>query len=253
MELNGVCPWCGGDRLYYNTEKNVYVCFRISCRRSGRGKPPVDTWLGLRETKDRDTKGVSSTRVDLPADCQPLPQKPNSLVTRRIYRYLASHRIPWEAGRRTGLLHTPRSLVVVFYDHRGKLRYYQQRKMFGAKGFRNPASDKGGVLFLTRRNPRRLIMVESAFSAIRVAAISPRLSTGAFLGKPNQTQTRRIRRMAQRSVLRHVTLLLDADALGQAVALLGELRRAVQVKLVALPYGDPCNFDNLYLRKRLTL
>jgi hypothetical protein len=247
MELNGICPWCGGDRLYYNPKKDVYICFRAKCGRRGKGRPPVETWLSI-STSPTPTNESEQSECLLPDGCRLVgsTRSSKSHIALCIKEYLVSHLVSEREARKAGILATYRSLVYPLYDEHGHLTYWQERMLFRkGRRFNNPPRDKGGGMFFTEPNPRSCAFVESVIGAVRVARLIP---AGAFLGKPSKAQLDRLKRSKW---LEHALILMDADALGAAVEILGELSRHKKTSLVVLPYGDPCNFSDWQLRRFL--
>jgi len=239
MELNGICPWCGGDRLYYNPEKNVYICFKAKCRRKGKGRPPVKTWLSISKTSSRQAK-----HVQLPPDCH-LLEATESHVSKRIVEYLDRHQVKLEELNRYGVLSTHRSLVYPFYDSQGDLVYWQERLLFSKRRFNNPNTGKGNFIFFTHNQPKVCCLVEAAISAIRIARLMP---AAAFLGKPTSAQLQRLNRTKW---LKEAIILLDADSYTQAFGVALGLRPDIKTTVILLPKGDPCDYTDEALTKYL--
>ena len=244
MEFNGVCPWCGGSRLYWNSDKNVYICFSGGCSRKGKGKPPVETWLSAHTKVE-----FAVEEVKLPDGSRPLfSGTPSSLCDKRIARYLGKHHIAMGDARRYGLLQTDSTLVIPFYNQEGELVYFQERSVFGPKLFKNAQVPKEDTMFFTDEDAGEVVLVESAIGAIRVrSSFGP---AGAFLGKPIWAQIERLRN--SRRSIRKVRILMDSDAHSDAVKIFGWLKGYIErVSIHLLPWGDPCDVPDKLLRKVL--
>ena len=250
MEYNGICPWCGGDRLYWNDRKNCYICFSSKCNRRGKGKPPVETWLRVgKDTTEVEVTGLHHTTggllVTLPEGSEPLDLKGKSMISLRILDYLKRHHIDPRQAKSYGLLQTHESLVAVLYNRDGALCFYQERFMFGNKGFRNPAIGRSTKMFFTHRRPKKLVLVESIMNAIRMAPLAP---AAAFLGSPVRGHYKRLRQASEKW-LREVLVVMDADAQHKNVEVLRHLMEYVRVRIGYLPFGDVCDMDDVQVRR----
>jgi hypothetical protein len=246
MEFNGVCPWCGGDKLYWNSEKNCYICFSGECQRKGHGKPPVEVWLSAHDS----LKYLPGGMLVLPDGARPLFLKARSHCDRRIQKYLLKHHIQPAQARKHGLMQTDNSLVIPFYNQESDLVYFQERGVFGAKSFKNAPVSKGDTMFFTDRGSPHVILVESAVSAIRLRPLFG--PSAAFLGKPSHNQLERLRRSGSRGNLHAVTILMDSDAYGNSVEILMRLMGWIpNIRVCLLKWGDPCDVPDRLLKKVL--
>ena len=243
MEMQGVCPWCGSESFYYNPSKQAYICFHADCSRKGYGRPPVEHWIKVLESAQ---EAPSPEEIVLPEDCAPLPfYEHHDVVSRRIYQYLQRHKINWDVARKSGLMYTHTSLVIVFHDENGKLVYFQERSVFGKKWFHNPKGiDRSKVLYWTDYFSDSAFVVESAMNAIRMMPFGPAVAT---LGAPLPEQ---INLIAQK--VKNVIVMLDADAaLGTLRTARSVSQQGVSSTVLLLEKGDPCDYTNLELRRLL--
>jgi len=244
MELQFNCPYCveydHGYHLYYNTDKNVYFCFR--CHKTGKGRPkgesvrsgnyPNKSRWGLRRNHALLYELLGANHV-------------GSIIVNAARKYLKSHHVDSvETAYRYRLMLEDEWFIFPVYE-RTELVYLQKRHLF-SKRFMNPPLETKPLFWTEEVQSEKILLVESWMNAVRMA---PFIDCVCILGKHlSEDQARRI-------VDKHRTIIvgLDHGELEAGIKILRTLSRVLEFKgqLLRLPRGDWCDLSNKAVRRIL--
>lgn len=224
------CPPYKSPTLSVNRSLGLYHCFR--CGLSGKSKRiirPLDTRKAPKE-------------IEWPDNYSPLrPGTVRSLCQRAAIRYLRNRGLTDEeiVSYRIGYCSNGfyKGRVIVPITNGNEIVYFVARAISEAEPRRylNPPMPKMGVTFKTFiGKANRAVVVEGVFDAISVARVLPSI---ALLSKnPTIEQIRLVGNLAEQLVV-----MLDADAVADALSLSEQLSFYTNVRTVRLKKGDPAN------------
>ena len=243
------CPVCGADgwKVYVNTQTGKWFCF--AAQHGKGGVVESDNWSEqARVELLAMLDGTSSTaqnwvETDLPK-WVPLTETAQSYLCKRGVSSWASQRLSM-----VEMADQPR-IIVPFFGAQGKLIYWTARsymptttpKYLSAPGVHPP--------FMLPRWERvdSAVLVEGVFDAIAVwqATGLPVLALGG------KTISAVVEREVRQLVREHVTIMLDGDAVAQAIDLSQKLMDLYSTKLVVPAMGaDPGSMSAEELKVRL--
>ena len=249
IERRGRCPNCRdrSGHLYQNEQTLCWICFK--CGERGRGELPEVEWIARRTMPEDD-------RPLLTADIVPIS---DSELTDDEESYLTSHHISRQSAEQ--FLYTRESqpcLIAPTRDASGRIICLTERR------FRNQpkhylSGQRAWCLFsYVREHPRRIVVVESPFSVLRLASlIDADTALVATFGK--HVTMGQFHMLDQLTSGCHTLIWFDAiDGLPQAIDLCLKLKRrgGRECRICIGASGDrsgkdPCDYSDDAARELL--
>lgn len=233
------CPVCGSTRwkLYVNADTGYWFCHSPS--HSGGGKVDCGLALAGRGRKLLSERALQSQ----PETWHPMPMPRYEPLSRRALRYLMARGISERHAARLGIVEMQERMrvVVPYFGPDGELIYWSARAYSSMEDGPKYLAASGRHPLYVRPNwtpASTLVLVEGVFDAIAVEAHTG-LPCCALGGKylPRYLESDLLGLGSSRLVL-----LLDPDALGDAIKLRSRLQTKRQVSIVPLPVGqDPAD------------
>lgn len=233
------CPVCGSRRwkVYVNPDTGYWFCHDPS--HSGGGK--VDCGLAL---AGRGRKLLEDRALQVQSQqWRPMPMPRYEPLGRRALRYLMARGISESHAARLGIveLQDRMRVVIPFYGPDGEIIYWSARSYSTMEEGPKYLAASGRHPLYVRPNwqpAHTVVLVEGVFDAIAVEAHT-KLKCCGLGGKylPSYLESDMFRICTNRLVL-----LLDPDALGDAIKLRLRLQTKREVKIIPLPVGrDPAD------------
>ncbi len=246
MEMTYCCPECvnrtgsedTGYHLSYNTDKQVWICYR--CGYKGHGElPSLDGAESKKVNKNYERRSKGRPLYPI------IDSK--SMLVRKAVKYLTSHHLDAkQVAYDYGLMLDGQSLVFpVMRD--GNMIYHQKRDLYD-KSFCNPSVTK--PLFWNRQSGGKVCaVVESFCNAVRLERWLPACCVfGKFVSDEQATE------VVQH--YKHVIVCLDPGELHHAYAMSRKLKAygatRTRVAVLPLPDGwDVCDMDDTHLNREV--
>ena len=236
------CPVCGSTKwkTYVNPQTGGWYCH--APEHSGGGMLEVGLSLqGRGQENLRKLGGVTAEytwpEISLPA-WEPL--------SRSAIRYLARRGIMPEQSTRLGIVEMQDRMrvIVPYYDQQGQIIYWTARAYSKLEDGPKYLAASGRHPLYVRprwREHGTLVLVEGVFDAIAVEQ-NTGLAVAAMGGK---ALPRYLGSSLDQLVSDHIVLVLDSDALGDAMKIKRRLTPKYQVTVIPLPAGeDPASMGS---------
>lgn len=232
------CPVCGNRRwkVYVNPDTGFWFCH--APEHSGGGK--VDCGLQL---AGRGRAFLESLALQPSTKWHPMPLPAYEPLGRRALRYLMARGISERRAARLGIVEMQdrMRIVVPYYGPDGEVIYWSARAY-------SKMEDGPKYLAASGRHPlyvrpdwlptRTLVLVEGVFDALAVEEHTG-LDVCALGGK---YLPRYLEHDLLRIGVRRLVVLLDPDALADAIKLRSRMMTKREVKIIPLPLGkDPAD------------
>lgn len=236
MEYNLKCPYCESQygspdpskHLYYNTDKNVYYCFR--CQSKGKGKPKT--------YNSQERTVVKKQPWRFPKHALRLSDvfDGEGLIRDAAFDYLRSHHLnPRKVATKYRLLLEGEYIIFPVYE-KDEVIFWQKRSVF-TKSFFNPPVEKKPLFWTGETGP--FFIVESFLNAVKMSVFG---SACCLFGKSLSED--HAESIAARC--KSVTLVLDSGEDLAFFIMSRQLRRfgVNSINRVDLPRGDVCDYSN---------
>lgn len=245
MEVTYNCPECAnrgrsedtGHHLAFNTDKQVFYCFR--CGYKGHGPPP---------TAEEGRKVVQNTEPFTGGTLLYTKLGSKSLNVKRATKYLESHHLDAkQVAYDYNIMLKGQSIVFPVYRD-GIIVYYQERDLY-EKRFLNPSITKKPLFWNRCTDGRVCVVVEAYCNAIRLDKWMPACAVfGKFLSEEQTSE------IVQR--FKRVIVCLDPGELHHALAMSRKLRdygaKQTRVAVLPLPDGhDVCDMGDEQLTREI--
>lgn len=244
MEVPMKCPFClerkgtddQGQHLYYNTDKDLFHCFR--CGASGKGEPEgLVERIFSRPEPTPEKLGWCESLTDL--------FRRGGILARKAWHYLSSHNCdPEKVAYEYKLLFREHHLVFPVYSN-GTVVYWQARDLL-AKRFCNPTGHPRPLFWTHTLSPtvggfkpvgqNGVAIVESALNAIRLEWFLPAVATFGKLVSDEQL-------MAIKARTTDVIVCLDAGEQAESLALARKLKAWGFDRIVLMWLKGPDGLD----------
>ena len=232
------CPVCGNTRwkCYVSPDTGFYFCH--APEHSGGGVVDVGQSLA-----GRGRQLLEKLELQPDHKWRAMPMPPYESLSKRALRYLRNRGISERHAARLGIVEMQDRMRVVipYYGPDGEIIYWSARSYSSMEEGPKYLAASGRHPLYVRPNWRpadTLVVVEGVFDAIAVEDYTG-LQCCGLGGKylPRYLEPDIMRLCTDRLVL-----LLDPDALGDAIKLRSRLQTKRQVKIVPLPVGkDPAD------------